>query len=92
MIPEMVCASEGNKRTPTIQTTPRYKSMAVLTEGSEFLTSKSQNGFTEYIDQTGLVQNKNVDYNTSEKKCPGSMALRETTESPLHPRALINGC
>ena len=35
--------------------------MAVLTEGSEFLTSNSQNGFTEYIDQTGLVQNKNVD-------------------------------
>ena len=41
--------------------------MAVLTQGSEFLISRGQKGFTEYIEQTGLVQNKNVDYNTSEK-------------------------
>ena len=66
--------------------------MAILIEGSEFLTNNGQKGFAEYVNQEGRIQNKNVDYNTSEKKCPGLMALREMTGSPLHPRALINGC
>ena len=42
--------------------------MAFLIEGSQFLTKNSQKGFTEYVDRAGLVQNKNVDYNTSPKE------------------------
>ena len=64
----MVYASEGNKCPPKTHTLPRNKSITILTEGSEFLTSNSQKGFSEYVNQTGLIQNKNVDYNTSVKE------------------------
>ena len=42
--------------------------MAILTEGSSFITNNGQKGFTEYVDQPGLIQNKNVDYNTASPK------------------------
>ena len=42
--------------------------MAILIEGSEFLTNNGQKGFAEYVNQEGRIQNKNVDYNTSVKK------------------------
>ena len=66
--------------------------MAVLIEGSEFLTNNGQKGFTEYVHQTGLVQNKNVDYNTSVKEVSWIDGTEGNDWIAAHPRALINGC
>ena len=42
--------------------------MGILTNGSTFTVRSFRNGFSDYVDQTGLVQNKGADLNTSSTK------------------------
>ena len=42
--------------------------MGILTNGTTFSVRSFRNGFSDYVDQTGLVQNKGADLNTSSTK------------------------
>ena len=63
----MVCASEGSNPKETTHT-PLIKPMSILINGSTFLVRTFRKGYSDYVDQPGLIQNQGTEYMTADPK------------------------